>query len=313
METDRRIRCSLFTRLFLASSVLFVLHLKEQPLLAWGNDGHRFITGEALDFLPAQIRPFFEKHRAFVVEHSIDPDLWRIAGFVEETNRHFLDLDAYGSYPFDALPRDYEQAVRKFSLEKIEKEGLLPWRTSLTFDQLVEAFRQHNAKRSGFAGDQIQFLAAVIAHYVSDAHVPLHAITNYNGQLTGQSGLHFRFESDLFVRYRDSLKIQPAPIFPISNPRDFVFEMLLRSFLQADPILKADKKASGKRRDYDERYYDTFFAMVGPILAEQLNASITAVASMITAAWEQAGRPDLTIHSPMGPKKRTRRGAEVRK
>ena len=75
--------------------------------------------------------------------------------------------------------------------------------------------------------------------------------------------------------------------------------------------IRADKKAAGKGRDYNESYYDKFYAMAGPILAGRLNASITAVASMITAAWEQAGRPNLIVHSPAGPKKRTRRGAKL--
>ena len=313
MYTDRRFHPAHFSKVILASSALFLLLFGEKPLLAWGNDGHRFITQEALGLLPRAIRPFFERHRAFVVEHSIDPDLWRIAGFEEEATRHFLDLDAYGSYPFDSLPRDYEEAIRKFGRERIEKEGLLPWRTAQVFDQLVGAFREFHEKRTRFAGDEVQFFAAVIAHYVSDAQVPLHAITNYNGQLTGQSGLHYRFESDLLLRYRDRLKIQPASIFPISNSRDFVFDSLLKCFLQADPILKADKKAAGKRRNYDETYYDLFFVMAGPILAEQLNRSITAVAAIITAAWEQAGKPDLGNHSPVGSKKRSRSGAEVRR
>ena len=299
--------------LLLVSSVLILLLFEEQPLLGWGNDGHRFITGEALSLLPAPIRSFFERHQAFVVEHSIDPDLWRMAGFEEETTRHFLDLDAYGSYPFDELPREYQKAMRKFGREKIEKEGLLPWRTAQVFDQLVEAFRQYHEQRNYFSREEVQFFAAVIAHYVSDAQVPLHAISNYNGQLSGQSGLHFRFESDLLLRYRDRLNIQPAPIFPISNPRDFIFDSLLKSFLQADLILKADKKAAANRRDYDEVYYDTFFSMAGSILVDQLNASITAVAAMITAAWEQAGKPDLSDYSRPGPKKGKQRGAEIRR
>jgi len=300
-------------RLFLVSSILFFLQFKGQPLLGWGNDGHRFITGEALTLLPAPIRPFFERHRAFVVEHSIDPDLWRLAGFAEETTRHFLDLDAYGSYPFDELPRDYQKATQKFGREKIEKEGLLPWKTAQVFDQLVGAFRQYHGQRNHYSRDDIQFFAAVIAHYVSDAQVPLHAISNYNGQLTGQSGLHFRFESDLLLRFRDRLNIQPAPIFPISNPRDFIFDSLLKSFLQAGPILKADKKAASNRRDYDEVYYDTFFEMTGSILTEQLNASITAVAAMITAAWEQAGKPDLSDDSLQGPQKGRPRATAIKR
>ena len=300
-------------RLFLVSSVLFLLPFGTQPLLGWGNDGHRFITGEALFLLPAPIRPFFEKDRAFVIEHSIDPDLWRLAGFEAEVTRHFLDLDAFGSYPFDELPREYQKAIRKFGREKIEKEGLLPWRTAQVFDQLVGAFRQYHEERSHFSEEKVQFFAAVMAHYVSDAQVPLHAISNYNGQLTGQSGLHFRFESELLLRYRDRLKIQPASIFQISNPRDFIFDSLLKSFLQADLILKADKKAAANRKDYDKIYYDMFFSMAGSTLADQLNASITAVAAMITAAWEQAGKPDLSEYSRQSPKKNRQRGAETRK
>jgi hypothetical protein len=313
MQIDRRIRRALFRRRILASSVFLLLLTRENLLLAWGNDGHRFITQEALGLLPSAIRPFFERHQAFVIEHSIDPDLWRMAGFEEETTRHFLDLDAYGSYPFDELPREYQKAVRKFGREKIKKEGLLPWRTAQVFDQLVGAFRQYHEKRNRFAGDEIQFFTAVIAHYVSDAQVPFHAISNYNGQLTGQTGLHFRFESDLLLRYRDRLKIQPAPIFPISNPHDFVFDSLLKCFLQADLILKADQKAAGKRRDYDEIYYGKLFEMVGPILTEQLNASITAVAAMITAAWEQAGKPDLSDDTSLGLKNGRHRRVEFRK
>jgi hypothetical protein len=313
MHINREFQRAFCRRVLLASFVIFILLLRVKPLLAWGNDGHRFITQEALGLLPSAIRPFFERHQSFVIEHSIDPDLWRSAGFVEETTRHFLDLDAYGRYPFDALPRDYEEAIRKFGRDKIEKEGLLPWRTAQVFDQLVGAFRRYHERRNRFAGDEVQFFAAVIAHYVSDAQVPFHAITNYNGQLTGQDGLHFRFESDLFLRYRDRLKIQPASIFPIPNPRDFVFDSLLKSFLQADPILSADKKAAGRRRDYDDGYYDLFFDMAGPILAEQLNASITAVAAIITAAWEQAGKPELNDHFPRGPKKGGRKGSKFKK
>jgi len=26
--------------------------------------------------LPAEIRPYFQKHLGFIVEHAIDPDLW---------------------------------------------------------------------------------------------------------------------------------------------------------------------------------------------------------------------------------------------
>src|SRR5687767_4983572 len=104
---------------------------------AWGFDAHRMIADRAIDLLPAAIRPFFVKHRAFIAEHAIDPDLWRTAGFTEEPPQHFVDLDAFGQAPFDALPRDKDAAVAKFGKEMVQKNGLLPWRVEEMHGRLV--------------------------------------------------------------------------------------------------------------------------------------------------------------------------------
>src|SRR5262245_36863925 len=96
---------------------------------AWGFEAHKYILERAIALLPPEIRPFFEKHRVTIVEHAIDPDLWRTVGWdAEEGPRHYLDMDAYGPYPFKDFPRDRDQAVKKFGLEMINKNGLLPWR-----------------------------------------------------------------------------------------------------------------------------------------------------------------------------------------
>ena len=151
------------------------------------------------------------KHRAFISEHAIDPDLWRTAGWVEEPPQHFLDLDAFGAAPFDALPREKDAAIAKFGKEMVQKNGLLPWRVEEMHGKLVRAFADVKAERP-YAKDNIKFLSAVLAHYVGDAHVPFHAVVNYDGQLTNQHGLHSRFESQLFERYRSSLRIRPTPM-----------------------------------------------------------------------------------------------------
>ena len=61
--------------------------------------------------LPPELKPLFEKRRDFIVERAIDPDLWRNVGWEEEPPNHFLDIDyeAFGPYPFAALPRDYDR------------------------------------------------------------------------------------------------------------------------------------------------------------------------------------------------------------
>jgi len=45
---------------------------------------------------------------------------------------------------------------------------------------------------------------------------------------------------------------------------------------------------------------------VKPLLEERLSAAITATASVIVSAWEQAGRPSLTGNTRREPRKRTR-------
>src|ERR671925_2170154 len=113
-----------------------------QPAQAWGFEGHKFITARVIPLLPAEVRPFFEKFRDVIVEHSIDPDLWRTAGWEAEAPRHFVDMDAYGPYPFKDLPHDYQEALKRYGRDFVEKNGTLPWRTEEIYGKLVEAFSQ---------------------------------------------------------------------------------------------------------------------------------------------------------------------------
>jgi hypothetical protein len=148
----------------------------------------------------------------------------------------------------------------------------------------------------------------VIGHYVSDAHVPLHAVLNYNGQLTGQTGIHYRWEEELFVRFQKQLAVKPGPLKRISNERDYIFETLLESSQLAGAVLAADNKAIGTRDVYDEQYFATLLAETRPIWEKRINDAINGVASVITSAWEQAGKPALTANPPPSVPQRRRTG-----
>ncbi|HET6962838.1 MAG TPA: hypothetical protein VFJ27_10090, partial [Terriglobia bacterium] len=190
-------------------AVLLSTLLIPRPLPAWGLDVHRFVTAGAIDLLPTNLRPFYEKHRSFIVEHSVDPDLWRNVGFTEEPPRHYLDLDSYGLYPFRELPRDRQAAIQKFGRDKIEQEGQLPWRVDEVYGKLAQAFQQQKVGSHPYSLDDIKFFSAVISHYVSDGHVPFHAAKNYDGQLTNQHGIHSRLETEAVLRYQARLTIRP--------------------------------------------------------------------------------------------------------
>jgi hypothetical protein len=132
-------------------------------------------------------------------------------------------------------------------------------------------------------------------------------VLNYDGQLTGQHGIHARFESTSFERFRDRLTIAPKPVAPIHNPRDFMFDTLIAGTRLVPPILKSDLAAIGTRDVYDDEYYAAFFAANRGVLEQRLNESIAAVAAMIAGAWEAAGKPALPLNPPPSSPQRRRR------
>jgi hypothetical protein len=282
-------------RKLIPALVVLLLGAAPQPADAWGFEAHKYILDRAISLLPTEIRPFFEKYRASIVEHAIDPDLWRNVGFdVLESPRHFVDMDAYGPAPFKQLPRDLDEAVKRYGLEFVNKNGLLPWRTQEIHVKLIEAFTQ----KTTYSRDNIKYFAAFLGHYVSDSQVPFHATLNHDGQLTGQWGIHSRFETETFERYRDSLDVRPKPIVAVTSAGELVFDSLVTSFSHVQAILDADKAAVAGRELYDDAYFAAFFGKVKPILEQRLADSITAVASAIAGAWEQAGRPALPLDAP---------------
>ncbi len=276
-----------------------------QPAYAWGFNGHRFLTERAIELLPPEIRPFFQAFRTAVVEHSIDPDTYRTMGFTEEPPRHFLDMDAYGPFPFRTLPHDYKEAVAARGEAFVIKNGTVPWRTLEIYGQLRDAFKQLST--SPYARDNVKLFSSVVAHYVGDSFQPLHAAVNYDGQMTNQQGIHARFETEMFDRYRSKLRMAPAAVAPVADVREFLFATLSDSLQQVDPILAADLEATKGRTLYDDGYFAVLFEKTGPIMEQRMSGAITAIASLITAAWTEAGRPPLPVEAPPRPPRPIRR------
>jgi hypothetical protein len=275
---------------------------------AWGFEVHRFITDRAIDRLPDAIRPFYQKHRAFIVERSVDPDLWRTAGWTDEPPRHFVDLDAYGQPPFPELPREYDRAVERYGAEFVHRNGTLPWRTGEIFGHLRRSFELQKKGVPGYALENVKFYSAVLAHYVEDGYVPFHAVLNYDGQLTGQHGIHGRWETELVVRHLQTLRLAPPSQAPVTDARTYMFDVLLASFPHAAAILAADKAAVAGRDEYDDEYFAILYRDTGPVLEQRLSAAISGVAAVITGAWQAGGRPDL----PLDPPRRNRKVRRAR-
>ncbi|MGC4080750.1 MAG: hypothetical protein QM736_01165 [Vicinamibacterales bacterium] len=236
---------------------------------AWGAEGHKLIMRRAIELLPPEIRPFFEHFKEELVLRSNDPDLWRNIPWDDDAN-HFIDfgIAQYGKPPFTELPRELGAAQAKFGATNLKKWGMLPWRVEEFQGSLRRAF-EGVGRRGAYSISDVVLFSAVGAHYLQDATQPFHATNNYDGQLTGNNGIHSRFERDLIEKFGTRLRIQPPPVTPIANARDLAFDRLIESYGLVDRILQADKAAIGSKDTYDDGYFQALFASLQPMIEKQ--------------------------------------------
>ena len=78
--------------------------------MEWGFFGHRRLNRLAVFTLPPEMLFFFKHHIEYLTEHAVDPDKRRYASRFEAV-RHYIDLDKWGKYPFDSLPRVWVDAL----------------------------------------------------------------------------------------------------------------------------------------------------------------------------------------------------------
>ena len=208
------------------------------------------------------------------------------AGDPAESPRHFLDIDMYGPYPFVELPHDYDDAVAKFGVEAVTKRGLATWRIADYTRLLSEAMKSGDAQK-------IVQTAGVLAHYVEDIHMPLHVVKNYNGQLTNQHGVHQRFEDDMVDAYAGQIHLTPKMASDIADPLESAFDIVLDSYVYADNLLHADRKAKSGEDTYGTPYLEKLFRFSGWIAVQRMSEAATATASYWYTAWLRAGKPEL--------------------
>jgi hypothetical protein len=255
------------------------------PALAWGNNAQRLIVSHAVDTLPYELRPFFETNRYYLVQHVNDP-LNILDKRPNERQNHFIELDKYGKFPFDALPRSYKAALAKYSKSKIEATGLLPWQIGVYSAKLTDDLRNGR-------WDEARLDAAFLANYVAEAHDPFNTTENYDGKMTGQSGVNERFNTVLIDRYSSFFPLNPHDAFFISDPTDFAFDACLNAHSLVESVLLADRHAKRGLSSYTDEYYDHFYNLAAASLIRQLSDASTDVGSYWLTAWTNAGKPQL--------------------
>lgn len=266
-------------------ALVCVLCLPAVQAGAWGRVGHHYINNLAIDCLPRELKPLYESNRAWIIEHSTDPDEWRNADRAEGPH-HFIDMDTWGDEVARNFPQDYWVACGIYGKDAIDKNGVVPWRIGEFYGKLVTAFQKKDARA-------IVEISAWLGHYAADVHVPFHATANYDGQSTGQRGIHARFESVMVEQLIKPEDLKPVSATPIKDPVAAAFQWARASLSLCPDILAADKRGVLKDAEYGYNYYTEFAISARPIAIRRLDESAHDVASLWYSAWIAAGKPEV--------------------
>ncbi len=281
-----------------ALSVLLIA----EPAWAWGFFGHQRINRMAVFTLPPEMIVFYKEHLEYITSHAVDPDKRRYAIEGEDKN-HYIDIDIYGKDPFDAMPRNWDEAVEKFTEDTIRTYGILPWNLEKNYFRLKRAFEDKNQKL-------ILKYSADIGHYIGDAHVPLHTTVNYNGQLSGQKGIHGFWESRIPESFASDYDFFVGKAEHIKNIKSYIWDFIAESHVCVDSVLTFEKILSLKfpadqkyafesrgvntMRVYSKEYTEAYNAKLDNMVERRMRATILSIGSIWYTAWVNAGQPDLS-------------------
>jgi hypothetical protein len=245
---------------------------------------------------------FYKEHIHFITENAVNPDKRRYVVEGEES-RHYIDLEYYGGESVLREALNYwPQAVEAYAQEVLIQHGVLPWHIYRMKHALTEAFHKKDVY-------QMLRLSADIGHYIADAHVPLHTSENYNGQLTGQEGIHGLWETRLPELFMGSYSLFTGKAAYVHNPQKSAWEAILTAHKAVDSVLNLEKKLSEyfpatKKYSFEQRgsvlqkvysiaYAQAYHMLLDGQVERQMRASVKMVGDFWLTCWVDAGQPDL--------------------
>jgi len=251
--------------------------------------------------LPHEMIGFYKYHIQYITENAINPDRRRYA-VENEAPRHYIDLDIYGDSAIYKMPRYWRDAVSKYTEDTLLAYGTVPWHINKVRYRLTDAYK---------VGDVVNILrlSADIGHYIADANVPLHTTENYNGQFTGQYGIHGFWESRLPELFSEQYDLFTGKAIYLDNPQIAIWKAVERAHLALDSVLtiekrlskkiKADKQYSISQRGqsntktYSAYYANAYHKALDGMVERQMKSSIKLVGDMWYTCWVDAGQPNL--------------------
>lgn len=265
---------------------------------SWGFFAHMRINHLAVFTLPSGINRFYKANIKYLSDHAVDPDKRRYAD-TAEAPRHYLDVELYEQH-IDSIPRKWDDAVQKYGIDGLTKNGILPWQIQKSYYKLVNAFKDRDSLK-------ILIYSAYLGHYIADAHVPLHTTQNHNGQLTDQVGIHAFWESRLPELFSQDYNYLVGQARYIENPLTEIWKVITYTHSLVDSVLtlEADlnktfpgyRKYSFSERNnqvlkqYSMEYARAYHTSMNNMVEKQMKSAVLTIGSFWYSAWIDAGQP----------------------
>ena len=294
-------------RLLLLSliSTAFAAITPTNSAFAWGKRGHALVC-ESGAYLASYEKPalvFLKQNSTDLAYYCNVPDLiWkRPKTFKSEFTNHFFNIEAFrrkfgdkfwskGQDLFTLKRKEFnklhpdipagkgrswwrlqelDQKISEISNEIIKKDRLFKKDKNTTDKKKKSYLEEKNALQEKWLT-----LVGVSGHYIADLAVPLHTSENYDGQLTGQEGLHHYFEETMTYglylykdtnmqnkAYKKALKMWPKFLKDSKDKKliELLIELTLDSHAHVPILLKIDKETG---RDDPKKSFEAYKDLV---------------------------------------------------
>ena len=265
---------------------------------AWGARTHEIINRRAIDRLPEPARTAWAPLAASLGSHASDAD-HRKGSDPDEPPRHYIDIDAYDEPPFDRVERDLDVLRRRRGSEAVAKWGVAPWAVEECWRMTVRSLELGDWGSAGA-------WAADLGHYVADTHQPLHCTINYDGQRTGNRGVHLRYEVHMMDRFYRETSLDTAPPRPVAaeleaapdDPLELCFDWIAEAHAGLDVVIRGDDAAVAVDPAYGDRYYEALWPLTGGAAGVHVARAVADYAALLQSAWEAAGSPPGPTEAP---------------
>lgn len=261
-------------------------------LTSWGSVGHRKISEASSASFNQQMQDF-QTWVSFLRDHASDADS-RKNSDPTESPKHYIDIDNYADFIAKGrIPQTYDSINSMFGSTTVLLNGILPWATLNTFDSLRNCFQRRDFIKA-------QVFAADLGHYVADGHMPLHITKNYDGQLTGSTGLHSRYESTMIGSYISQITYTGESINEISDVHQYIFDYLYANYTFVDSVYAADTYAKTLGTTSSAAYKTALWTKTKSFTVPLFLRASHALAELIYTAWVQAGSPSIINFTSSG-------------